>query len=266
MIIAIALSLSLLPLSQAPPAAAARLTDSQVKDLLTRVDDDRDRFEDQLDGKMKHSVLRGPNGEVDVSKFLDDLQENVDKMKGRFENDYSAGSEVATVLRQGSAVQRFMSTQAPNMKGASEWNRLATSLSELAIVYGTTFPVPEGAAVRRIGDHEIADAASKMADAADQFRKRLDDSLKLETHIPQASREAAVAEANGLKKDADALADRLKDHKPASGEAVALLQRAGRIEKTALTLSLPSSAVDAWKAVLPPLSTIANGFNLPPLH
>ena len=96
-----------------------------------------------------------------------------------------------------------------------------------------------------------------MADAADQFRKRLDDSLKLETHIPQASREAAVAEANGLKKDADALADRLKDHKPASGEATALLQRAAQIQKTAATLSLPSSAMDAWKAVLPPLATIA---------
>ena len=262
--IAVAVLLSLLTSPQAPPAP--RLTDSQVKDLLTRVDDDRDRFEDQLDGKMKHSVLRGPNGEVDVEKFLDDLQENVDKMKGRFENDYSAGSEVATVLRQGSAVQRFMAGQAPNMKGASEWNRLAGSLGELAIAYGTTFPTPDDAAVRRIGDHEIADAASTMADAADQFRKRLDDALKLETHIPQASREAAVAEANGLKKDADALADRLKDHKPASGEAAALLQRAARIEKTAATLSLPSSAVSAWKAVLPPLSTIAHGFNLQPLH
>jgi hypothetical protein len=262
MTIAIALLLSLLPPPQAAPAA--RLTDSQVKELLTRVDDDRDRFEDQLDGSVKRNVLRGPNGEVDVEKFLDDLQENVDKMKGRFENDYSAGSEVATVLRQGSAVQRFMSTQAPNMKGASEWNRLASSLNALAAAYGTTFPLPENAAVRRIGDGEIASAASKMADAADQFRKRLDDALKLETHIPQASRDAAVAEANGLKKDADALADRLEDHKPASGEAVALLQRAGRIQKTAATLSLPSSAKDAWMAVLPPLKTIAHGFNLQP--
>ena len=26
------------------------------------------------------------------------------------------------------------------MKGASEWDRLAGSLNELAIVYGTTFP------------------------------------------------------------------------------------------------------------------------------
>ena len=262
MTIAIALLLSLLPLPQAAPAA--RMTDKEVKELIDRVDEDRDRFEDQLDGKVKHTVLRGPAGEVDVSKFLDDLQENVDKLKGRFENDYSAGSEVATVLRQGSAVQRHMSTQPPNMKGASEWNRLAGSLNQLAVAYGTTFPTPDAAAVRRIGDHEIADAASKMADAADQFRKRLDDALKLETHIPQASREAAVAEANGLKKDADALADRLKDNKPASGEATALLMRAAQIQKTAATLSLPSSAKDAWMGVRAPLATIAQGFNLQP--
>jgi hypothetical protein len=266
MTIVIAVLLSFLSSPQAPPAAAARLTDQQVKELFDRVDNDRDRFEDQLDGNVKHKVLRGPAGEVDVEKFLDDLQDNVDKMKGRYKDDYAAGSEVATVLRQSSAVQRFMATQPPNMKGGSEWGRLASSLNELAVAYGTTFPTPDDATVRRIGDHEIADAASKMADAADQFRKRLDDALKLETHIPQTSREAAVAEANGLKKDADALADRLNDHKPASGEATALLLRAARIQTTAATLSLPSSATDAWKAVLPPLTTIAHGFNLAPLH
>jgi hypothetical protein len=264
MTIVIAVLVSLLASPQPPPAA--RLTDSQVKDLLTRVDDERDRFEDQLDGKVKHNVLRGPAGEVDVEKFLDDLQENVDKMKGRFEDDYSAGSEVATVLRQGSAVQRFMSTQAPNMKGASEWNRLAGSLNELAVVYGTTFPTPDNAAVRRIGDREIAAAASKMADEADQFRKRLEESLKLNTTITQADRAAAVAEANGLKKDADALADRLKDNKPSSGEATALLQRAQRIQATAARLSLPSAATDAWARVLGPLGTIAQGFNMTPLR
>ena len=149
MIIVTAVLLSLLPAPQAAPAA--RSTDHQVKELIARIDDERDRFEDQLDGSVKHNVLRGPAGEVDVERFLDDLQENVDKLKGRFEHDYSSGSEVATVLRQGSAVQRYMSAQPPNMKGASEWNRLASSLNQLAAVYGTTFPTPDGASVRRIG-------------------------------------------------------------------------------------------------------------------
>ena len=68
----------------APAAAADRLTDKDVKQLLERIDDERDRFEDQLDGKLKRSIIRGPGGEVNVEKYLDDLQENVDKLKGRF--------------------------------------------------------------------------------------------------------------------------------------------------------------------------------------
>jgi hypothetical protein len=261
----IPLLLSLLPAPQAPQAPpAARLTDQQVKELLTRIDDERDRFEDKLDGNVKHTVLRGPAGEVDVERFLDDLQENVDKLKGRFEDDYSAGSEVATVLRQGSAVQRHMSTQPPNMKGASEWNRLASSLNELAAVYGTTFPLTEGAAVRRIGDHEIAAAASKTADAADHFRKQLDAAMKQDTTFSLAAREAAVAEAKGLKEDAEELAERLRDNKPASGEATALLQRAQRIQASGASRPLPDSAKAAWSDVVGPLSTIAQGFNMPP--
>ena len=95
---------------------------------------------------MKHGILRGPlKGEVNVGAYLDDLQANVDKMKGRFKADYSASAEVTAVLRQGSDIQRFMSTQKPDFDGASEWNRLSTSLGLLAAVYGVSFPLNGGA-------------------------------------------------------------------------------------------------------------------------
>src|SRR3954469_15783786 len=90
----------------APPTA--RMTDQQVKKLIEQVDNDRDRFEDQLDGNLKRKVLRGPGGEVDVERFLDDLQQNIDKLESRFTDSYSAGSEVGTVLKQGSSIQRYM--------------------------------------------------------------------------------------------------------------------------------------------------------------
>jgi len=49
-----------------------RLNDKAIKELLDRIDNERDRFEDQLDGKVKRSIIRGPGGEVNVEKFLDD--------------------------------------------------------------------------------------------------------------------------------------------------------------------------------------------------
>ena len=61
-------------------AAGDRLSDKDVKALLETLDNSRDRFEDQLDGKLKNGIVRGPRGEVNVRRYLDDLQENVKRL------------------------------------------------------------------------------------------------------------------------------------------------------------------------------------------
>src|SRR5262245_58059555 len=93
-------ALALCPLLVLAQMPAPRLSDKDVKALLEQVDQNRDKFKDNLDSSIKDATLRGPSGEVDVSKFLDDYKDNVNKAKDRFTDDYSASSEVATVLHQ----------------------------------------------------------------------------------------------------------------------------------------------------------------------
>ena len=155
-----------------------------------------------------------------------------------------------------------MSSQPPNFKGASEWNRLASSLTELAAVYGTGFPLEEGAPVRRIQDAEVASAATQVAEAADRFKSALDSALKQKA-APDADRHAAVDEVEGLKRDAKTLSSRVKDGKPASGEAAQVLQRAQRIQEAATALQVNPATQQALQGILKPLDTIAQGFGLP---
>jgi hypothetical protein len=248
------------------PAAvsAERLTDKDVKALMERIDHERDRFEDQLDGKLKRSIVRGPGGEVNVERHLDDLQENVDKMKDRYTGRYAASQEVTTVLQQGSGIQRFMAAQAPNMDGASEWNKLSASLGELAAVYGTSFPLSAGQAARRLSDDEVQSAAKAVAESADQFKKDLDNSLKKDKTIDANARKAAVKEADDLKKDAKALADVVGGGRPASGEARALVGRAARLKTASATWPLSPAAQTSWRSVEGGLDKITQAFALPP--
>ena len=248
-----------------PAVSADRLPDKDVKALLDRINDERDRFEDQLDGKIKSSILRGASGEVHVERFLDDLQENVGRLKDRFKSDYSASAEATTVLRQGTDIQRFMSKQPPNFDGASEWNRLAGSLGELAKVYATTFPIPEGQQARRLNDREVEKVASELAKSAETFKKDLESALKTDTTIDQPTKDAAVKEANGLKEDAEKLASTLDDGRPASGEAKAVLDRAARIRGAAASSgrALSPAAQTAWASVDTGLQTVAMAFDLP---
>lgn len=247
----------------ASAAAADRPRDKDVKDLIERINNERDRFEDQIDGKLKRSIIRGPNGEVNVEKYLDDLQDNVGKLKDRFKPEYAASAEATTVLRQGSAIQRFMATQPANLDGTSEWNRLAVSLGELAAVYATAFPLPEGQQARRMNDGEVRKAADDLAKSADRLKNELESSLKKDKTIDEATREAAIREVDGLKHDAEKLDSTIGDDKPASGEAQAVLTRAAAIQGAAWGRALSPAAKSTWDAAGGSIDKIALAFGLP---
>jgi hypothetical protein len=246
-----------------PVVSAERLSDKDVKTLIERIDHERDRFEDQLDGKVKRSILRGPGGEVNVERYLDDLQANVDKLKERLTPEYAASAEATTVLRQGSDIQRFMASQPPNFDGASEWNRLAASLAELAAAYGASMPLADGQQARRLNDREVRKAADDLAQSAERFKKNLDSSLKSDKTVDKATREAAVQEADALKKDAKELASAIGDGRPSSGEAKALLDRAGAIRAASSGRTLSPVAQTSWGSVESGLDKVGQAFGIP---
>ena len=247
----------------APATAAERPTDKDVKQLIERINHERDRFEDQLDGKLKRSIIRGPGGEVNVERYLDDLQDNVNKLKERFSSQYAASAEATTVLRQGTDIQRYMVTLPPNFDGASEWNRLSASLGDLAAAYATTFPIRDGQQARRLNDTEVKKAVEELGKGADRFKKELDSSLKKDKTIDQATREAAVQAADDLKKDAQTLASAVGDGRPASGEAQALVQRAAAIRAASSGRALSPAAQTAWGTVESSLDKVGQAFGLP---
>jgi hypothetical protein len=245
-----------------PGLLADRLSDRDVKALLERIDDERDRFEDQLDGRLKRSIIRAPGREVNVERYLDDLQDNVDRLKERFSPAYAASAEATTVLRQGSDIQHFMASQPPNFDGASEWNRLAASLAELAAAYGTSMPLGDGQQARRLNDAEVRQAADGLAKSADRFKKDLDAALKNDKTVDKATREAAVREAEVLKDGAKELASAIGDGRPASGEAKALLDQAARIRAASASRPLSPAAGAAWGTIEGGLDKVAQGFEM----
>ena len=246
-----------------PAVLADRLSDRDVKALIERVDDERDRFEDQLDGELKRKIVRAPGIEVNVERYLDDLQDNVDKLKERFTPAYAASAEVTTVLRQASDIQRFMASQPPNFDGASEWNRLAASLAQLASVYGTAMPLREGQQARRLNDAEVRRAADGVAKSADRFKKDVDAALKNDRTVAKATRDATLSEIEALKEGAKELASIIDDGRPASGEAKALLDQAARIRGASSSRPLSPAAKDVWGDIEGALDKVAQGFEMP---
>jgi hypothetical protein len=238
-----------------------RLTDKDVKKLLEDVDHGRDRFEDQLDGRLKGSIVRGPAGEVNVGRFLDDLQENTGNLKDRFTEKYAASAEAATVLRQGSTIQRFMKEQPPGFKGASEWDHLASTLSRLASAYGTTFPTDQNAPVRRINDAEAAAAADELAKQVDQFKN----AVNKEKTLAKPAKDALKGDADVVKNIAKTLKSRLNDSNPATAQARDLFGALGKMEDATKGLNLSPASLSTLGALRAPLGTLNQAFGVVPV-
>jgi hypothetical protein len=249
-------------LASTPPLLAQtpeRLTDKDVKALIEAADQSRDRFEDRLDDKVKDAVVRGPSGEVNVSRFLDDFQENFSRLKERFKPDYAASAEAAAVLRQASSVHAFMKQQPPTLRGSSEWDQLAGNLGRLAGVYSTKFPLEGDMPVRRVSDGEAAGAAEEIEKQADQLK----DAFNREPSLAPPVKTALKSAADVLKNSAKTLKSRLKDGKPATAEARGLFDALRKMEDSSKGLGLSPQTLTLTGALRAPVTTLRQAFGLP---
>lgn len=221
--------------------APERLSDREVKALIEQVYDARDKFEGNLDDSVKESVMKTPTTDARALAVLQDLQDNASKLKDRFNAEYAAGAEAETLLKQANTINAAME-RANVTKGRSQWDKLAATLKRLAAVYGTTFPLPDGAAVRRINDGETAAAAGAAASAADDIQKQ----IGKDKTVPKSDKEAVKRTAKDLSSAANALKSRIKDGKLATGEARQVIELASKLD----ALTKPHGVV----AVAPPAS------------
>ncbi|BCS33089.1 hypothetical protein TBR22_A23150 [Luteitalea sp. TBR-22] len=223
-------------------ARAERLTDKELEKLISRIASEEDRFRDALDPQMKKAIYRGPTGEVNVERALEDFSDAAEKLEDRYKKDYSASTEAADFLRKATAIDAYFKRDQAATRGESEWNRFAENLKVLAAAYGTAFPMPAGAPVRRIGDKELVAAAEGLARDADRLKKAVDTGLKQDKSIDKTTREASVRDIDLLKNDARALKSAVADGKPATATATQLLGRVAKVEESLGRTPVPAAS------------------------
>ena len=237
-----------------------RLSDKDVKALVKTLGQQQKQFSRAVDSKFRRTILRGTSGEIEVDSYLDDLAVSIDRLGKRFTGQYSASTEANEVLKRADAMNTYVRNH-PEMKGANEWDVFGSGLQQLARAYGTEFPLPDDATIRRIGDGELADAAT----ATNKFSKSLPKLIRKQTkgHKElQATVKAIEAEAKSMAALSKTLASRIRSGKPASAEARQLIDSANKIDALMDTDGMPEAASEVWSEGQPGMRKIADAFGI----
>jgi len=224
----------------------ARPSDQDIKKLAKNIEREERNFERALDSQFKRSVLRGPGGEIDVDKYLEDLSVAIERLAKRFTGSYSASTEAAEVLKRASFMNGYIRDN-PTLKGANEWDVFGASLQRLAAAYGTDFPLPDDAQVRRIGDGELVDASNAIAKFSRDFERVLGKSTQGIEELKEPVKKGG-ADLKSMAAVAKQLASRIRSGKPASAEARQLTAAREQVQVLVDEASMPDDVKTAWAA------------------
>jgi hypothetical protein len=246
----------------APAALAAeRLNDEQIRDVIERIDRGFDEWKSGLERRnLDDATIKSAAGTIEVRRFLDDFEREIDHVKDRVKPESSAAPEVLALLRRGSDVERRARQQGAS--AASEWKALAGQLEILATAYGASWPVETAdAQLGRMTDRELASNVDRLGQAADRLKGETDKAAR-QAKMDEAGRNRLKGSFDELSRVADDVESRLKDDRPASAEVDKLLGLVRQVGASTAALSLSPEGKSAWSTIQASVAGISRAFGV----
>jgi len=239
-----------------------RLKDEDVRKLMEESKKDVERFTDAVDSKYRKSTIRSATAEISIELYLKDLKKSSEVMRERFKDDYAAGSEVLSFLRQASAIEKRSAGGGALFGAEKEWPRLRGTLSRLSQVYGVDWSSsPESWAARRMNDRELQQAIEAYATASKSFKKSLDSALDHVDGVGKDDRKAVMSAVDRLASSANDLKDTVGDGRDASGELGLLKAATDEIQSFLEKHGLRNAVGSSFRVLGRDLSTISSALN-----
>ena len=113
-----------------------RLSDKEVEQILRRIEQQSKKFRSSLDSALDKSRLNGTRREDDVNEFIKQFDDEVKRLRDRFQDHKSVAADVQSVLDRAARIDDFMSNRRLSGKSQNEWSRLKANLDELSRAYG----------------------------------------------------------------------------------------------------------------------------------
>lgn len=137
------LLLGVLMLTGFPPRASAqfpaRVSDSQVQQLLNQLDARVDIYRNSLRRGLNRSRFNGTAPESEINGYVQEFDRATSQLRNRFGNRQTVAAEVEEVLSRGWHIDNFMRNNRLGAEAERDWATVRTDLQTLARYYNVTW-------------------------------------------------------------------------------------------------------------------------------
>src|SRR5437867_2529346 len=121
------------------PQQPHRLSDSEMKKLLERIEKESEQFRDSLKKGLQNSRIDLGRGDETIYQFVEDFEVSTKRLKDRFNGKRSAVANVKDVLQRAADVDRFMVNHPLVTRADGQWASLRRDLDALAMTYNVSW-------------------------------------------------------------------------------------------------------------------------------
>jgi flagellar biosynthesis chaperone FliJ len=240
-----------------------RLTEKEVKELLSRIDRGAERFRNSLDKMLDVSTLDGTKEEDNINSFMKEFAAATEHLKHRFDDKQSASGDVEEVLRRAARIDGFMARRGMNSRALEDWNALRADLDQLASAYNVSWDWA-GVSSRpfRLNDEQVKRLLGAVEREADSFRKSLDSALD-KTDFDHTKAEDNINDfVKEFERATDHLKDRFSKKESAASDAEEVLRHAARIDVFMQNHRMTERAQEDWRRLRQDLDELALAYNV----
>lgn len=116
-----------------------RISEKEMKDLLSRIDRQASAFRSSLKSSLDHSRIDDSKAEDRINDFVKDFGEATERLKDRYNDKNTAATEVEEVLRRAARIESFMDRHDLSTRAENDWAALRQNLDTLAEAYSVSW-------------------------------------------------------------------------------------------------------------------------------
>jgi hypothetical protein len=241
-----------------------RVTDTQVRTVINRIETRTDTFRSQIDRFANRNDTQFRD---QLAAFVTDFENATDTLSSSFTSRRSTSDEVQEVLGRATVIDQFMRNNRINANAQSQWNLIRSDLNILAGYYRVswnwntvpTFPNNPNTLPYNVNDTQLRAVITRIETRTNTFQNQIN---RWENRNTSQFRDQIAAYVNDFESATDALRGSVASRRSTSVEVQEVLSRAAVIDQFMRNNRVNNNTQNQWNLIRSDLNTLAGYYSV----